>query len=208
MLLANAALLCDQPQTSAEHKVQRGAAAAALAQDQDYEPVPASVTALHSGRREGAGERGRSHVKILTEHSLQLSLGDVQPASPYGKHGWILVQAKSFRQASSAPRTHTHRPQLSHLQCRGTKQNPAARVHKAGGTLRGRGMAVSTARRATKHHQLTELRRAERCSTRDAAAALSRGSPARPRPHGLEQPLLAAPSPSLRVHDVVSIGTN
>lgn len=37
---------------------------------------------------------------------------------------------------------------------------------------------------------------------------LSRGSPAWPRPHGLEQPLLAAPSPSLRVHDVVSIGTN
>lgn len=87
------------------------------------------------GERRMLETMAESHVKILTECSLQLSLSDVQPASPYGKHGHVSGQGKSFGHAGFAPcMVSKHKPQLSHSQYRGTKQEPSARVHKAGGT--------------------------------------------------------------------------
>lgn len=87
------------------------------------------------GERRMLETMAESHVKILTECSLQLSLGDVLPASPYGKHGHVSGQGKSFGHAGFAPcMVSKHNPQLCHSQYRGTKQEPSARVHKAGGT--------------------------------------------------------------------------
>lgn len=74
------------------------------------------------GERRMLETMAESHVKILTECSLQLSLGDVLPASPYGKHGHVSGQGKSFGHAGFAPcMVSKHKPPALPLAIQGNK---------------------------------------------------------------------------------------
>lgn len=132
------------PASGGDHGAAAGAAPAAQAQTaalsqpemfQQHKQGHQLLLSPSGGERRMLETMAESHVKILTECSLQLSLSDVLPASPYGKHGRVSGQGKSFGHAGFAPcMVSNHKPQLCHSQYRGTKQEPSARVHKAGGT--------------------------------------------------------------------------
>lgn len=117
------------PASGGDHGAAAGAAPAAQAQTLSQPEMFQQHTQGHQlllspsgGERRMLETMAESHVKILTECSLQLSLGDVLPASPYGKHGHVSGQGKSFGHAGFAPcMVSKHKPPALPLAIQGNK---------------------------------------------------------------------------------------